>query len=149
MLTIYVDADSCPVKDEVMRVALRHDLEVYLVSNSWLVMAASPKVHRILVEKGADMADNWIAEHIGAGDVVITADILLADRCLKNKAEVVSPTGKLFTEDNIGMAIAMRGLSAHLRETGEVFGHHHSFSRQDKSRFLQALEEVIQQVKRR
>lgn len=148
MLDIYVDADACPVKEEVLRVAERHGLEVYIVSNSWLRPVRNPKVHMIKVDEGADMADNWIAERVGEGDVVITADILLADRCLKCKAAVMSPVGKAFTEDNIGSAIAGRTLSAHLREMGGVSANP-SFSKQDRSRFLQGLETVIQTIKRR
>lgn len=147
MIKIYVDADACPVKEEVVRVALRHDLDVYMVSNSWLLKAVGPKVHRVLVEAGADIADDWIAERIGDRDIAVTADILLADRCLKKSAVVVGPSGKLFTGDNIGMAVAMRDLSAHLRETGEISGHNPSFTKQDRSRFLQVLEEAIQKRK--
>lgn len=149
MLDIYVDSDACPVKEEVIRVAARHDLEVYIVSNGWWRQAVGPKVHRILVQKGADIADDWIAEHIQEGDIAVTADILLADRCLKKQAEVIGPNGKLFTKESIGMAVAMRDLSAHLRETGEISGYNPSFSKQDRSRFLQALEEMIQKIKRR
>jgi uncharacterized protein YaiI (UPF0178 family) len=148
MPTLYIDADACPVKDEVLRIAYRHDLEVYFVSNGWWVQEVGPKIHRIMVEKGADAADNWIAGHIGEGDITVTADILLADRCIKKKAAVINPNGKFFNEANIGMAIAMRELSAHLRETGERSSYHASFSKQDRSRFLQALEEAIQQRKR-
>jgi len=149
MLDIYVDADACPVKDEVLRVALRHKLQVYLVSNSWLNIAVGNNVHKILVEAGADIADNWIAERIGAGDIAVTADILLADRCLKKGADVIGTTGRNFNDDNIGVAKAMRDLSAHLRETGEAPGYNPTFSKQDRSRFLQTLEEIIQVIKRR
>lgn len=148
MLDIYVDADACPVKDEVLRVAERHKLEVYLVSNSWLNIRVGANVHKILVESGADVADNWISEKIGKGDIAVTADILLADRCLKNGASVIGTTGKEFNDDNIGSAKAMRDLSAHLRETGEASNYNPAFSRQDRSRFLQTLEEIIQNIKR-
>lgn len=147
MLNIYVDADSCPVKDEVLRIAWRHGLEIYMVSNSWMLQAMGPKVHKVLVPNGADEADNWIAEHIKKNDIAVTADILLAQRCLKNGAYVVGPQGKNFTEDNIGMAVAMRGLNTHLRESGEISGYNHSFTKQDRSRFLQALEATIQKIK--
>ncbi len=149
MLDIYVDADACPVKEEVLRVAMRHKLRVFLVSNSWINMAVGANVQKILVEAGADIADNWIAERIGEGDIAITADILLADRCLKKKASVLGTTGRAFNDDNIGVAKAMRDLSAHLRETGESSGYNAVFSKQDRSRFLQTLEEIVQLIKRR
>ena len=149
MLDIYVDGDACPVKEEVVRVAERHNLEVYMVSNSGLRPVRNKKIHMIKVDAGADVADDWIAERASDGDIAITADILLADRCIKNEATVLSPAGKPFTDDNIGNAVAGRNLSAHLRETGEISGHNPSFSKQDRSRFLQALENAIQSIKRR
>lgn len=149
MLDIYVDADACPVKEEVLRVAMRHKLQVYMVSNSWINMAVGANVHKILVEAGADVADDWIAERVGEGDIAITADILLADRCIKKGASVIGTTGREFSDDNIGVAKAMRDLSAHLRETGEIAGRNPSFSKNDRSRFLQTLEQIIQTVKRR
>ncbi len=149
MLNIYVDADACPVKEEVLRVAQRHGLEVYLVSNGFLRPINNQKVHIVLVESGPDVADDWVAERVGDGDIAITADILLAQRCLQNKASVVGPTGKLFTQENIGNVVANRTLNAHLRELGEMSGGSASFSKQDRSRFLQMLEEVIQKIKRR
>jgi uncharacterized protein len=148
MLDIYVDADACPVKEEILRVAMRHKLQVYLVSNSWLNIAVGTNVHKILVESGADIADDWIAERIGKGDIGVTADILLADRCLKKGASVIGTTGKAFNDDNIGAAKAMRDLSSHLREVGEVSNYNPTFSKQDRSRFLQTLEEIIQAIKR-
>lgn len=148
MLNIYVDADSCPVKEEVIHVSRRHGLEVYMVSNSWMIQVMGPKVHKILVSAGADAADNWIAEHIQQNDIAITADILLAERCLKKSAYVIGPKGKSFTEDNIGMMVAMRDLNSHLRETGEISGYNQGFLRQDRSRFLQELESVIQKIKK-
>lgn len=148
MLDIYVDADACPVKEEVLRVAQRHGLEVYMVSNAYLRPINNPKVHMILVDAGPDVADDWIAERAGQGDIAITADILLADRCLKNGARAIGPTGKPFTDDNIGSKIAGRSLSAHLREIGEISGGNPSFAPKDRSRFLQSLEEAIQSVKR-
>lgn len=147
-LNIYVDADACPVKDEVLRVADRHKLEVYFVSNQWLRMAEGPRIHRITVKEGADAADDWIADHIEANDICITADIPLASRCLKKDALAIGSTGKPFNDTNIGTALAMRDLSAHLRETGEIAGHNPSFTAKDRSRFLQTLEESIQKIKR-
>ena len=148
MPDIYVDGDSCPVKEEIIRVSIRYELDVYMVSNSWMVGNMGPKIHKILVKAGADAADNWIAEHIQKNDIAITADILLAQRCLKSGAYVIGPQGKSFTDDNIGIAVAMRDLSSHLRETGEISGYNPSFTKQDKSSFLQTLESVIQKIKR-
>lgn len=143
MPEIYVDADACPVKREVLKVAERHGLVVYIVSNGGSRPSQNPKVHSILVPDGPDAADDWIAERITEGDVAITADILLAERCVKAQAKVLSPTGRPFTPDNIGNAVATRDLMTHLRETGEISGHNASFSQADRSRFLQALEMVV------
>lgn len=148
MLTIYVDADACPVKNETFRVAIRHNLQVYLVSNSYLNMVVDKNVHKIQVGSDLDAADNWIAEHIGAGDIVVTADILLADRCIKKNARAINPTGKIFNNNNIGIAKSMRNLWAHLRETGVASNYNTSFSKQDRSHFLRTLEEIIQLIKR-
>ena len=145
---IYVDADACPVKEEVVRVAERHGLAVHFVSNSWMRLPEGPLVQRVVVPDGPDAADDWIAARIGPRDIAVTADIPLAARCLKAGARAIGPTGKPFTESSIGMALAMRDLSRHLRETGESKGHNASFSRQDRSRFLQALEEAVQALKR-
>ena len=147
-MEIYVDADACPVKSEVIRVAERHGLLVHMVSNSWMRLPEGPLVKRVVVPEGFDAADDWIAERAGAGDVVVTADIPLADRCLKAGAQVLGPTGKPFTPDNIGTALAMRDLMGHLRDTGEVSGNNPSFKARDRSQFLQALETEIQSIKR-
>jgi len=149
MLAIYVDADACPVKEEIFRVALRHDLQVYLVSNSRLNIVVDKNVHKIQVGSDLDAADNWIEEHVETGDIVVTIDILLAERCLKKGASVVSSTGKIFNYNNIGIAKAMRDLRTHLRETGVAQSYNATFSKQDRSRFLQILEEIIQTIKRR
>lgn len=147
--TIYVDADACPVKEEVLRVAERHGLPVRLVANRWLrTDEAAGDVRCIVVEAGADAADDWIAEHCVAGDLVVTADIPLADRCLKRDARVLGPDGRPFTEDNIGSALAMRDLKARLREEGAIAGGAAAFSRQDRSRFLQAMERELQALRR-
>jgi len=148
MLILYVDADACPVKDEVFRVAMRHNLQVYLVSNSSLRMTVDENVHKIRVSSDFDAADDWISEHIKIGDIVITTDILLADRCLKNGACAISPAGKVFNNDNIGAAKGMRELRAYLRETGLAPSYNATFSKQKRSLFLQALEEIIQSIKR-
>lgn len=145
---IYVDADACPVKAEVMRVAERHRLRVHMVSNTWMRMADSPLVTRVVVTQGADAADDWIAGHIGQGDIAVTADIPLADRCLKAGAQAIGPNGKPFSQDNIGSAMAMRDLMAHLRDTGEASGHNPSFTQHDRSRFLGALENAVQAARR-
>jgi uncharacterized protein YaiI (UPF0178 family) len=146
--TLYVDADACPVKDEAVRVAERHGLAIHFVSNAWMRLPEGPLVHRVVVSDGPDAADDWIASRIGPSDIAVTADIPLAARCLKAGARVIGPTGKPFTQSSIGMALAMRDLSRHLRETGESKGYNASFTRQDRSRFLQALEEAVQAIKR-
>jgi uncharacterized protein YaiI (UPF0178 family) len=146
--TLYIDADACPVKEEAVRVGERHRLEVHFVSNSFMRLPVGPLVKRVVVADGPDAADDWIAERAGKGDIVVTADIPLAARCLKGGARVVGPTGKPFTEAGIGMALAMRDLSRHLRETGESKGYNAGFTRADRSRFLQALEEAVQAIKR-
>ena len=148
MLIIYIDADACPVKEEIFRVAMRHKLQVYLVSNNSLNMAVDENVHKIRVSSDFDAADNWITERIKIGDIVITTDILLADRCLKNGACAISPTGKVFNNDNIGAAKAMRDLRAYLRETGVAPSYNTAFSKHKRSQFLQSLEEMIQSIKR-
>jgi uncharacterized protein YaiI (UPF0178 family) len=147
MLNIYVDADACPVKEEICRVALRHNLQVYLVSNRRLNMIVDKNVHKIQVGSELDAADNWIEEHIEAGDIVVTLDILLAERCLKKGVSTLSPMGRVFTNETIGAAKAMRDLRAHLRESGVASSYNPTFSKQDRSRFLQSLEEMIQAIK--
>jgi uncharacterized protein YaiI (UPF0178 family) len=124
-------------------------LKVYFAGNLWLRVYDGPLVERVVVPEGMDAADNWIVEHIGEGDIVITADIPLADRSIKKGARALGPTGKPFSEDSIGMVVAMRDLMTHLRETGEIKGYNPSFSKQDRSRFLNALENVIQGLRRR
>jgi uncharacterized protein YaiI (UPF0178 family) len=146
--TLYIDADACPVKEEAVRVAERHGLPVHFVSNSWMRLPESPQVHRVVVPEGPDAADDWIAERAKHGDIVVTADIPLAARCLKAGARVIGNTGKPFTDANIGTALAMRDLSRHLRETGESKGYNAGFTRADRSRFLQALEAAVQAIKR-
>lgn len=132
-----------------MRVAERHGLTLYFVSNAWMRLPDSPLVKRIVVQEGPDAADDWIAERIGPRDIAVTADIPLAARCLKAGAQVIGSTGKPFTEAGIGMALAMRDLSALLRETGESKGYNAAFTRQDRSRFLEALEHAVQKAQRK
>lgn len=148
MTAIFVDADACPVKEEVLRVAGRHRLPVHMVANQWLRLPDDPLVAMVLVTGGFDAADDWIAARATAADIVVTADIPLADRCLKAGAQVIGPTGRPFTAAGIGMAMAMRELSAHLRETGEIAGGNAAFTRQHRSAFLQALENAVQAAKR-
>jgi uncharacterized protein YaiI (UPF0178 family) len=147
-ITLYIDADACPVKDEAVRVAERHGLEILFVSNAWMRLPQGPLIKRVVVQEGPDAADDWIVEHAAAGDIVVTADIPLAARALEKGAHVIGPTGRPFTEASIGMALAMRDLSRHLRETGESKGYNASFTRQDRSQFLQALENAVQAAKR-
>ena len=148
MIEIYVDADACPVKDEALKVADRHGLVIHYVSNSWMRLPEGERVKRVVVQEGPDAADNWIADTIKGGDVVVTQDIPLAARCLKKGARAIGNTGKPFTEAAIGMALAMRDLSQHLRETGESKGYNAAFTRQDRSRFLEELEKAVQASKR-
>lgn len=147
-MVIYVDADACPVKDEALKVADRHAIRIVFVANAWMRLPDHPLVERVVVAEGPDAADDWIAASVGPGDICITQDIPLAARCLKSGARAIGNTGKPFTEDSIGMALAMRDLSQHLRETGESRGYNASFTRQDRSRFLEALENAVQAVKR-
>ena len=145
---IYVDADACPVKDEVLRVAARHGLVTTFVANFGLRPSRDPLVRNIVVPQGADAADDWIVEHVAAGDIVVTADIPLARRALEKKAVVLGPTGRPFTPDSIGMALAMRELNQHLRETGESRGLNAGFTARDRQSFLQALDEAAVRAKR-
>lgn len=148
MLEIFVDGDACPVKGEVERVAGRHGLMVHIVSNGGLRPSRNPLVKHVTVAEGADVADDWIAAHAGAGDIVVTADIPLASRCLKAGSRVLGPSGKPFTEDGIGMALGLRELRRHLREVTGSETQHANFTAKDRSRFLGALENEIQSVRR-
>ena len=145
---ILVDADACPVKDEVLRVAARHGIVVTFVANRGLRPSRDPMIVHVMVPQGADLADDWIVEHAAAGDIVVTADIPLAGRALANGAVVLGPTGRPFTPDSIGLALAMRELNQHLRETGESRGLNAGFTARDRSAFLQALDEAVVRAKR-
>jgi uncharacterized protein YaiI (UPF0178 family) len=145
---IFVDADACPVKDEVLRVAGRHGVKVTFVANRGLRPSRDPMVAHVMVPQGADVADDWIVEHAGAGDIVVTSDIPLAGRAIDKGAAVLGPTGRPFTRDSIGMALAMRELNQHLRETGESRGLNAGFTTRDRSAFLQALDEAVVRAKR-
>lgn len=148
MLHIFVDADACPVKQEVYRVAGRYGLDVTLVANSWMRTPNESFIRLEVVGEGLDVADDWIAERTQLGDIVITADIPLASRCLKNGARVLGSTGKPFTQDNIGQAVATRNLLEELRGAGEMTGGPRPLTKRDRSRFLQQLDEVIQSIRR-
>lgn len=148
LLHIFVDADACPVKNEVYRVASRYHLEVTLVANSWMRIPHEPWLALEVVGGGLDEADDWIVEHVQAHDIVITADILLAGRCLKKGAHAIGSTGKPFTEDNIGAAVATRDLLAMLRDSEEITGGPPPFEPRDRSRFLQELDARIQAIRR-
>jgi uncharacterized protein YaiI (UPF0178 family) len=148
-VAVFIDADACPVKDEVYKVALRHGLKTYVVSNAFMMIPRSTLIERVIVDAGPDVADDWIAEHVAAGDVVVTSDIPLAERVLKAGGHAVAPSGRPFTENSIGGAIAQRALMEQLRSTGEITGGPKPFDRNDRSRFLQTLDEVIQKERRR
>jgi uncharacterized protein YaiI (UPF0178 family) len=146
MIHVYVDADACPVKDETYRVAKRYGLPVTLVANSWMRTPNDGSVELQVVKGDWDAADDWIAENAGEGDVVVTADVPLAARCVAKGARVIGPRGKEFTEDSVGDAVATRDLMAQLREAGVVSTGPPPFDKRDRSRFLQALDTVIRSL---
>ncbi len=148
MPAIFVDADGCPVKEEVYRVAGRHGLRVTVVSNSRLRVPAAEWIRAVVVSGGFDAADDWIVHHATGFDIVVTTDIPLADRCLKKGARVITPTGKLYTEETIGDAMAGRELMSYLREMGTVTGGPPPFSAKDRSRFLHELDQLVKSVMR-
>ncbi|UTW52104.1 YaiI/YqxD family protein [bacterium SCSIO 12827] len=148
MVEIYIDADACPVKDEVLRVAARHGIRTRMVSDGGIRPSRDPLVEVIIVTRGADAADDWIADRIGSKDICVTNDIPLAARCLEKGAQAIKPTGDPFTEDGIGMALANRELMQTLRETGQVTGGPRPFAKSDRSRFLDRLEVMVQAAKR-
>ena len=147
MPLIYVDADACPVKPEILKVAERHGLEVTFVANSGLRPSRDPMVKNVIVSGAFDAADDWIAERATTGDIVVTADVPLAGRCVAAGALVTGPTGRLFDKTNICMATAMRDLGAHLRETGESKGYNAAFSPRDRSAFLETLDRLCRRAK--
>ena len=148
-IVILIDADACPVKEECYKVAARHGLKVFVVANRLLQVPRAPFIERVLVPQGPDAADDWIAERAHKRSIVVTADIPLADRCVKAGAFVLAPNGKVFDQASIGMALAMRNLMEDLRSSGEVTGGPKGFAPRDRSAFLSALERSIQQAKRR
>lgn len=148
MTTIYIDADACPVKDETYKVAARNGLKTYVVSNSWIRVPVTPAIEQIVVDAGPDVADDWIAERAGPGDVVVTNDIPLADRVLKAGGQAIAPNGRVFTNDMIGSALASRSIGEHLRSMGEVTSGPKAFGPQDRSKFLQALDQAVVKARR-
>lgn len=147
MTTIYVDADACPVKDETLKVAERHNIPMVLVSNRGF-RATHPLMRSVMVEEKPDAADIWIADAIQSGDVCITNDIPLASRCVECQAFAIAPNGKVFDKDSVGMALAMRDLMTDLRSTGEITSGARAFSKQDRSNFLNALETLVHRAQR-
>jgi uncharacterized protein YaiI (UPF0178 family) len=153
MIALYIDADACPVKQEIYRVAERHalkgtDLKVFVVTNSPIAVPREEMIERVVVGAGMDEADNWIAERAGAGAIVITADVPLASRAVKSGASVIAPNGRAFTADSIGMTLATRNLMDSLRSAGEITGGPKPFSPRDRSSFLAALDQAIVRLKR-
>jgi uncharacterized protein YaiI (UPF0178 family) len=147
-MAIYVDADACPVKEEVYRVARRHGVKVFVVANTSIRVPEKELIEGVLVKGGFDAADDWIVERIGSEDVAITSDIPLAGRCLEKGARVLGPKGNAFTEDAIGEALATRALLDMLRQSGEFGGGPAPFAKADRSRFLSKLDEALHAIRR-
>ena len=148
MIKIYVDADACPVKKEVERVATRHNLETYMVCDGGIRPSLNPLIQLIVVNQGADAADDWIVDHIKKLDICVTNDIPLAGRCLKKGAFAIKPNGKRYTDDNIGIALAKRDIMEKIRETGEITGGPPPFSKTDRSKFLNQMEIIVLKAKK-
>ncbi|GBQ14236.1 YaiI/YqxD family protein [Swaminathania salitolerans] len=148
MIRILIDSDACPVKDEIYRVAGRYGLHVLVVANRMIAVPASPLIERVVVDQGPDVADDWIAEHVAARDIVITADIPLAARCVEKEAFVLEPKGRVLDGDAIGMALAMRNLMTDLRSAGMVTPGAASFGKSDRSRFLSALDTLVNKARK-
>jgi hypothetical protein len=148
-LRVFIDGDACPVKDEVYAVSTRYDVPVTLVANKAMYLPPRTKVELVVVGDGLDAADDWIAGKVRAGDVVVTADIPLAARCLAAGALVLGTNGREFTEDSIGGAVAMRELKSRLREAGTNTGGPSAITDKDRSRFRMKLDEVVQRSLRR
>ena len=149
LLNIFVDADGCPVKQEIYRVAKRYGLKVTLVSNSRMRTPHEDWLEIVVVEGQFNAADDWIVEHVSENDIVVTGDIPLASRCLEKDAQVLAPTGRVFTPESIGEALASRELLSHLRDLGTLTGGPAPFEKRDRSRFLQRLDEMIQAARSR
>jgi uncharacterized protein YaiI (UPF0178 family) len=148
VITIYVDADSTPVRNEAIRVAKRYGLKIYLVSNSRMRVVQDQLVKVVVVKDHLDAADDWIVEHISENDVAVSADIPLVSRCLKKGARVLDPKGRVFTEDSIGEVLAQRDIMTFLRDLGNITGGPPPYTKQDRSRFLQRLDDLIQAIRR-
>lgn len=149
MLTIFIDADGCAVKDETYKVAARYKLKVFVVANQYLNVPLDPQIEMQVVSGGFDAADDWIVETSEPGDIVITSDILLAERCVKKQVKALGPKGVEWTEDNIGGAVATRELMQNLRHMGEMRGGPAPMEKKDRSQFLGKLDQIIQALKRR
>ena len=148
-MRLYIDSDACPVKDETLKVALRHGLPVTMIGNRWLRGFDHPLIEQVVAAEGMDQADHEIVARIGPGDIVVTADVPLAARCLAKGALGIDPRGKLYDEGSIGMAKAVRDLMTHLRDTGQIEGGGpKSYGNQDRSKFLDGLERLVQRLKR-
>ena len=147
-LRIFVDADACPVKEAAYRVARRYGLHVFVVANSFMVVPNEPRIERVIVDAGPDVADDWIVEHLMTGDIVVTADLPLAARALDAGALPIGPTGRQFTKDMIGAALAQRSIGEHLRSMGQITGGPAPFQPADRSRFLSALDEAVHRSRR-
>lgn len=145
---LFIDADACPVKDEVYRVAERYGLKVFVVSNGWINTRRAPWIEQVVVDAGPDIADDWIAERAVTGDIVITSDIPLADRCLKAGAQALKPNGQSFTPDSIGSALAGRLVGEHMRSMGLPTSGPPPFGPRDRSAFLQALDTAVVRARR-
>ena len=148
MVKIYVDADACPLKNEVERAATRHNPDTYMVCDGEIRPSLNPLIQLVVVNQGADAADDWIADHIKKSDVCVTNDIPLAGRCLKKEAFALKPNGKSFTDDNIGIALATREIMEKIRETGEITGGPPPFRKADRSKFLDQMEMIILKAKK-
>ena len=148
MLDIYIDADACTVKDEVYKVAARYQLKVIVVANQWLNLPMDPNIQMEVVSGGFDAADDWIAENIDKGDVLITSDLLLAERCIKRQARVLGQKGEELDEENIGSALAGRELMAHLRDLGHTKTGPGPMTKADRSKFLSKMDQIIQSLRR-
>lgn len=146
---VFIDADACPVKDEAYRVAARYGLRTHVVANAFMTIPSHPKISRVIVDAGPDVADDWIAGRVAPGDIVVTNDIPLAERVLAAGAAAIAPNGRVFTPDSIGSAIAQRALLEQIRSTGAITGGPPPFGKADRSRFLQALDEAINRERRR
>ena len=148
-MSIYIDADACPVKDEVYKVALRHTTKVYVVANSLMRVPREPLIELVVVRGGFDSADDWIVERIELDDVAVTTDIPLADRCLQKGARVLGPKGHVFTEETIGEALATRALLEMLRQSDVIGGGPAPFAKEDRSRFLSKLDDILHAIQRK